>query len=198
MNNLERVIKHFLKDVSEHEMTIKQDDGVFRHIVFKKPDSGVYGFNLTTWPGYLCISGDMGTYVFSRLEDMFQFFRRDELTINSGYWHEKLVSTCTRCGDEEYSPELFRKYVLENFNMAAEDNEWDEEERVEKLEEVTDKVLYYSEESLEEAMSAACKFESDDWHLADFWEYNPKEYTVQFLWCLHAIVWGIQKYDDEK
>lgn len=191
----EKVKTRFLEDIAEHEITIKQDDGCFRHIIFRRPDSGTYRFNLTTWPGYLCISGDMGTYVFSRLSDMFDFFRRDELEINSGYWHEKLVSSCTRCGSEEYSENKFRKYVMENFEYAAEQNGWDEEEKAERLEEVQDQVLCYAEDGLHEAMRAALEFKSDDWNLNDFWEYSLEEYTHHFIWILYAIVWGIQKYD---
>ena len=28
-------------------------------------------FDIVTWPGYLCYSGDMGCFVFTRLPDMF-------------------------------------------------------------------------------------------------------------------------------
>ena len=65
----------FLGDVDWHVMTVLRDDGVHRHIRLKRPDSGSYWFDLITWPGTLCIDGDCGTYVFRRLEDMFQFFR---------------------------------------------------------------------------------------------------------------------------
>src|SRR5690348_13144744 len=89
----------FLKDVSTHEMIVIRDDGANRHIRFKRPGTSCMYFDLITWPGYLCYTGDMGTYVFSRLEDMFEFFRTDrdynkrkgrELSINPKYWGEKL------------------------------------------------------------------------------------------------------------
>ena len=67
----------FLRDVAEHEMIVVRDDGVHRHIRFKKPGTSCMHFDLITWPGYLCYTGDMGTYVFSRLTDMFEFFRTD-------------------------------------------------------------------------------------------------------------------------
>ena len=56
--------QEFLNDVRGHAMTILRDDGVHRHLRFKKPGSGTYWFDLITWPGTLCIDGDMGTYVF--------------------------------------------------------------------------------------------------------------------------------------
>lgn len=51
---------------------------------------------------YLCYTGDMGTYVFQRLTDMFEFFRTDreykkrnggKLAVNLSYWGEKLQAT---------------------------------------------------------------------------------------------------------
>ena len=52
-------------------MIVLRDDGVYRHIRFKKPGTGCMHFDLVTWPGYLCYSGDMGCYVFCRLNARF-------------------------------------------------------------------------------------------------------------------------------
>lgn len=90
--------KSFLRDVKDHVMEIRQDDGLYRSIRFQKPGRWTYGFDITTWPGYLCISGDMGCFVFARLPDMFEFFRGQKphikgdktLGINLGYWAEKV------------------------------------------------------------------------------------------------------------
>jgi len=67
----------FLRDVAEHAMLLIRDDGVSRHVRFAQPGTGCMHFDLITWPGYLCYTGDMGTYVFQRLTDMFEFFRTD-------------------------------------------------------------------------------------------------------------------------
>ncbi len=32
---------------------------------------------LSAWPGHPAYAGDMGSFVFARLDDMFQFFRTD-------------------------------------------------------------------------------------------------------------------------
>ena len=69
--------EQFLRDVAEHTMTVIREDGVSRHIRFAKPGTSCMHFDLITWPGYLCYTGDMGTYVFQRLTDMFEFFRTD-------------------------------------------------------------------------------------------------------------------------
>jgi hypothetical protein len=43
------------------------------------------GFDVVTWPGHLSISGDMGCFVFTRVDDMFTFFRGHEDAPNLGY-----------------------------------------------------------------------------------------------------------------
>lgn len=93
--------EEFLRDVSNHEMLIIRDDGLYRHIRFQRPDTSSMYFDLITWPNRLCYTGDMSTYVFSRIEDMFRFFRADRqrstrddqrLEINLSYWAEKVIS----------------------------------------------------------------------------------------------------------
>jgi hypothetical protein len=86
----------FLKHVRDHAMTIVREDGVYRHLRFRKPGTSCMGFDIITWPGYLCFCGDMGTYVFQRLQDMLQFFRtkrRDDgsWSIDHRYWAEKVM-----------------------------------------------------------------------------------------------------------
>lgn len=56
----------FLREVSQHSMTVIRDDGVNRHLRFRRPETNCMGFDLITWAGHLCYTGDMGTYVFSR------------------------------------------------------------------------------------------------------------------------------------
>lgn len=89
----------FRKDVAQHRMTVIHDHGVHRHLRFGKPGDSNLSFQITTWPGYLCYSGDMGCYVFFRVEDMFRFFRGER--INPGYWAEK-VQAEDREGVKEY------------------------------------------------------------------------------------------------
>src|SRR5258708_33733869 len=85
----------FLKDVATHEMIVRRDDGPYRHIRFQRPDTICLYFDVVTWPGFLCFSGDAGCYVFSRLPDMLEFFRYEskpagKLFINPDYWGQKV------------------------------------------------------------------------------------------------------------
>lgn len=84
--------ERFQRETARHEMTILHDDGLYRHLRARKPGSGLYWFDIVTWPGSLAIRGDINSaYVFSRMTDMFEFFQgsRDG-RINPDYWAEKL------------------------------------------------------------------------------------------------------------
>ena len=80
----------FLLDTAFHRLEIIRDDGLYRHLRMKQPGTSCYYFDIITWPGYLTVTGDMGTWTFSRIADMFDFFGPWQDGINTGYWSEKL------------------------------------------------------------------------------------------------------------
>lgn len=182
----------FLKDTATHVMTIRKEDGLYRHLNFQRPGTNCYRFDLVTWPGYLAYSGDMGCYVFSRIPDMFEFFRSDKegLRINLGYRGEK-VEARDRDGVREYSAERFIEHVQRLLN----DREASERDRrAAKFE-----VLDLAHDGQHAAYSAAMNFKGPDGtKFADFWECNSDEYTYRFIWCCYALSWGIRQYDAAK
>lgn len=210
----------FLKDVAGHTMTVIRDDGVHRHLRFRKPRpaGSEYWFDLITWPGSLCIDGDMGTYVFRRLEDMFQFFRTDReyamkrgrtLCINLGYWSEKLQAPKPRDA-EEYSAEKFREHVKEEFeewvktsepeaeySTQAERDAFDNNKRA-LWNDIESEVLDMADDGDVRAYDAAQSFKTyvvPSFNFSESWEWNCREYTFHFVWCCYAIAWGIKTYD---
>lgn len=197
MNRQEEIKEHFLKRTKNHSMEVKLDNEIYRHLVFSKNGSYNDRFELITYPRYLTIVGDMGSYTFSRVEDMFRFFRRDELKINSSYWAEKCQCN-GRYRDflKEWSDESFKESVNYQAENWAEDME--EEEREEFLSEVKSEVLAYSDDEFI-AIRKAMNFEFNKaLPFQDFWEVDATIYRYHFLWCLYAIVWGIQQYDESK
>lgn len=205
--------ERFLKDVSDHVMTIIRDDGVHRHLRFSKPGTYCMSFDIVTYPDHLVYSGDMGCYVFSRLMDMFEFFRvqrRDEeptrLHINLGYWAEKLEATDRPDGHKEYSADRFRRYVehrLEAFRQKfAEEYEADPDDtsKFDALKEAVDEhVLSYADDGGFQAHQVLDQFEHEGrrW-FTDTWEAHFDEYTFRFVWCCYALAWSIQQYDATK
>jgi len=212
--HIELIVKtHFDKDTSSHVMTVFRDDGVNRHIRFSRPDSGIFHFDLITWPGCLCYTGDMGTYVFKRLDDMFEFFRTDNGRINLSYWSEKLVAAdCNGRGDGggvvEFDGDAFTKAVNEyRLNWVRDgkrSGRLTKEQRQSLWEAIDDDVLSHIDDGEHLAMNAAYAFRWGHAHLNgtriyrfdDFFECNVTEYTHSFVWCCHAIAWGIQVYDE--
>ena len=110
----------FRSDTKDHELTILHDDGLYRHLRFRRPETGMYWFDLITWPGALAVVGDFGTgYTFRRIDDMFEFFRESGYSnsrsiIHPHYWSEKIASG--KDGVREYSEELFRQRVAEELD----------------------------------------------------------------------------------
>lgn len=211
----------FLKDVAGHQMTVMREDGVNRHIRFRRPSGSSYWFDLITWDGTLCIDGDMGTFVFRRLHDMFEFFRTDreyleskgaQLAINPGYWSEKLRAPNSRHA-EQYSADSFRQHVKESFDDWVKTSQPDEEDSTESERDqfhddkntlwsaLEDEVLSVADDGDIRSYDAAREFKCDrvpGFHMHDCWEWNCREYTFHFLWCCYAIAWGIKTYDDAK
>lgn len=214
--------EQFLRDVAEHTMTVIREDGVSRHIRFAKPSTSCMHFDLITWPGILCYTGDMGTYVFQRTTDMFEFFRHDraynqsrgrKLSINLGYWTEKLIAIDgSRHGgkvkefDDEKFKRVINEYRLDWMRDAKERGTLDKDGRRELWEAVEDEVIGVLDDGGDRAQYAAYDFNhtapSDaqrrGWQFDDLFEHDFTEYTHSIIWCCYALAWGIEKYDQSK
>lgn len=193
----------FRQDTATHELTVVQDDGVHRHLRFRRPGTYCYGFDIVTWPGHLAISGDMGAAVFTRLPDMFEFFRgapectpTGQLYINTGYWAEKCVANDGP--QKEFVPEQFRACVRELFDTFRKDESpavWLADEVWNRIE---DDVL--CAHTTEEAVGNMVNFESPNelkFSFVDAWEYSRQleDYTFHFVWRLYAIAYAVGAYD---
>lgn len=194
----------FLADTKDHAMSIIRDDGIYRHIRFQAPGTMCMHFDLITWPGYLCYTGDMGTYVFTRLRDMFEFFRTDreykqrngaKVAVNLSYWGEKLQSVDRHDGYREFSREKFKANVMD----------WiDQRGLIGKLghglrDELESEVLDAAHMGRDSAYHAASNFQWDGKDIfQDFYEVDSDDYSQRFVWCCHAISWGIEQYDKSK
>ena len=194
--------EQFLADVAKHQMAIEHDDGVFRSLRFYEPGTQNMSFRLNTWPGALAFSGDMSTFVFERLEDMFQFFRQkpykdEKIPINVGYWMEKCEAQDTRGdGMREFDPEGLRERCREYWEEHFEDD-LESDEAKECWEEIESQVLG-TDPNLVRAYDALTEFEHDGFVFQDAWEWRLTRPTFRMIWCLYAIAWGIQQYDAAK
>lgn len=205
----------FLDDVREHKMIVMRDDGMHRHIRFTRTGTSCMQFDLITWPGYLCYIGDMGTYVFSRLADMFEFFRTDreyaarrgkQLSINPGYWGEKLQAQDRCDGYRKFSEDKFKSVVTERLRSWIRDrrDQSTPAERRDLWEAVSNDVLGVDGDSggyRKQAAAHDFQYKVNDrltFDFTDFWEADVEEYSFRFMWCCYALAWGIKQYDDAK
>lgn len=184
-----RVEEQFVKNTAEHVLTVKHDDGVYRHLLFRSPKASYYWFELVTWPGALTISGDMGTFTFRREEDMFGFFGTKG-AIDLRYWAEKEQGSQEV---EEYSAQFFEQQVRQAY---AEWLEW-ENPSVADATAASEAVeaLLHGPEDIREAHDALYNFVgAGGFELTDTWEWELRDYTFRFVWCCLAIRWGIRQY----
>ncbi len=195
--DIEKELARFQRDTANHTMEVKLDNGLYRHLTFTNNGSSFYRFDLITWPGYLCISGDMGCNVFSRVEDMFEFFRRSGWQINPQYWQEK-IEDGGRDKVLQFNPDLFRERILQDVAEVAEGMSQDDAEELKT--DVEFEILDALDDGEQAAWAAVYRWNHDRLDLTDFGEYARSfcEFTVHYIWRCYAIVWGIQQYDQLK
>lgn len=229
--------ERFAKDTAAHLMTVLHDDGLYRHLRFRnhvlcndaenRPGTSAYWFDLVTWPGALTINGDCGTFTFSRLDDMFEFFRGSY--VNPQYWDEK-VRAADRSGTTVYSVDVFRQQVADEIKEAEADwpgladavaerifgglaawnveTEADARSALDQFEYLPadlpctqcedQKMALTRVKGLDVVMCPECDTRGTPFTFTDTWEWDLHNYHWQFLWCCHAIQWGIGLYDDSK
>ena len=186
----------FLRHVEGHKLIVHSDDGINRHLTFRRPETINRYFNITTWPGYLTISGDMGCYVFARLPDMFEFFREKE--INPSYWGEKLQAISRTESYRVFSESFYRRAVVSDFKAyyppgtpgrmeAWKDFRW----------EFLD---HFAPSSVSEAVEAVHSYRDPFGRskFQEFWDHNLEDYSYHFIWCCRAIQWAVERYDEHK
>lgn len=198
--------ERFARDTDAHQMTVLHDDGLYRHLHFRQPKTGIYWFDLITVPGTLIFQGDGESYVFTRIEDMFEFFRGPVGRINPQYWAEKLTSV-RREGVMVYDEDIFKAHVEEAVTDALRDDPTltglTESVHQEVLDSDSGEIGF--EELALRAVGdfAFYKNESDrydyskspDFQFSDICDWNCRDYDWWFLWACHGIVWGIAQYD---
>lgn len=186
MNNAEKA-KQYL-DKRDYKMEVLQDSGVFRTLKFMHDNSHNGYFMITTWPGHLCISGDMGTYVFSRIHDMIEFFNGDG--INPGYWSEKLQSESRFGGG-------YKKFCIDTFekNIAKEKSqliEWadGDDVKIEEIKEAFEPAKYIGDEY--EAIDFIRNLDAPGFEACEFsW---PDKLTFHYLFACYAINYACNTY----
>lgn len=207
----------FLIDTALHRLEIIRDDGLYRHLRMQQPGNSCYHYDVITWPGYLTVTGDMGTWTFSRTYDMFRFFGGWTGEINTGYWSEKLEAGAGRSAysflAQEYDHDEFcsslrewlSSYFEEDDEEIERDVDWDDESDDPDSDKtrIREIVRDLCREDLGNDMLAYRAVYDADWpECVDVWELcadiTYKSYSSHFRWILFAITWAISKYHNAK
>lgn len=199
----------FIRDVSRHEMSVIRDDGLYRHLRFQRPGSSAYYFDLVTWPGYLAVTGDMGTWTFSRVTDMFDFFTdkhfgtRESFLINPGYWSEKFQSGAAGSRRDgpcyEFDPDDFDKRLqlwLDNYLEDCTDED-DRESVSDNIRQLKGNDFRTDSEAYYEVKDCFWPNSVDTYDLMENIG-SCQRHPFHYLWACYAIVWGIERYRNNK
>jgi hypothetical protein len=177
----EKAAEHFEQATADHEMEIIHDEGLWRHLRFRSPETWNYGYDLITWPGSLAIDGDLVSgLIFQRTQDMIDFFRSGP-SINPGYWSEKITNPAARDATRRYSPDRLAEHIaeLDSDEVKA---QWAEH------------ILYRDLEFEYQAREAISDFKPiSDWA----WEWDLREWDHVFLMICWAIRTGAQRYREQ-
>lgn len=194
-------LESFLKDVIDHQLVVNLDQGVYRDITVKKPNSIDRHYNITTRPGFLIFTGDMGDFVFERTNDMFRFFRSDDgYQINTGYWGEKVQAGEISKFDIDTANESVKSYLINYLEDLDLSDSEDKEKSKQALEAVNDFISgqYSSEFDFWNEINSWDADEAGGLELNDFFEAPTTAKTFHFVWACYAIVHAIKLYDGYK
>ena len=193
MSQYKPTVEEFLRDVKDHQLTIKLDQGVYRHLVCaNKNGSWNQRFEIITAPHSLLIRGDMGAVAFSRIEDMFQFFSSDPAKINPYYWGEKIEGLDADGGRNAYK--FNGDYFREKLMHRVYDSDTGSESPDEIMEQLDNCVDWQDEEAI--VIRAVGDFESNErFSFTDVWEINATVPLGRFIWLCRAICWAIGEYE---
>jgi len=170
------------RNMVNHVITMKRSDSLYRHYRCQTPGTWCFGFDIVTWPGSLCFTGDLGEYVFQREPDMIQFMGivcgKDPIDYH--YAAEKCRAS--RDGLTEFSEQKFRSRVRERLRERPRDKDAKAKARV---------ILDEFEEYNDPHGAVRAMYESGLWDGSDL--PSVQTYTFGFVLCVNAIRWFCER-----
>lgn len=195
---------NYLNCTKNHRMTVLNDDGLYRNIRVENPDSFSYHYTITTVPGYLMVTGDMGSYTFSRLRDMFEFhsikWDREVPTIDYNYWAEKCQAVAKHRDIYVYKQEELEKYAKETLKEMLDDYNFSDKYKEEIMTDFQEEVLEWlnGDEYSDMQLVMEFSFLDETYRIRPFEDIftdgNFKEICVSFKWVCWAIAHTVRDY----
>ncbi len=165
------------KAFARHTITQRLNDGMFRSWRCMTQGSWAYGFDITTIPGSLILTGDLGTLVVSREVDMIPWCRGS--VDSTSYFAEKVAS---EIATKEFNRDKLRAWIDERLN--------------------DDELKLKDRTTLEDIRDWQLDDNGEDWfyrELEDVWAGedppNWRDWKPQFLWQRDAVRWFVNNLD---
>lgn len=179
---------HARESFADHEMTVMEDNGKYRHLRFARPGehSWDHWFEIVTWPGRTFVGGDIEDFVFCRGIELF-----DRPDINPQHWAEKLTGHGS-AGVRTYSRPMLDRQVEEAFAEAADGRPdgWLDEVRAAW----SDHVSWTDMAHEWPAAEATQNFKHGSFTFCDGWEWDLKDWDYHFLLSCWAAWRGAAIY----
>lgn len=178
-------VKRKIADVAElahqafagHTLTTLADRGPFRQWRCGKPGCCNHAFRVTTWPGVLIVTGDLGALVLERDADMVAWARGAIHSVD--YFASKAARELEV---KEFDPDVAREWIdlrVAEYGMGAE---------------LAADLRSALEDGGEHAFSTALwesgHVDGEDWPECD-------NYTSAFLWCREALLWLLARLPEQ-
>lgn len=182
------------KAFAEHKIRMRLNQGMFRSWRCQKPETWCYGFDITTTPGALLVTGDIGTLVVERTNDMISWASSAVRSID--YFAQKVPhEIATEKFDIEVAKEWIGDEIAEcrrNYAEAVEfmntNAQKDFDEQLGKLSDLKITLDEYGEHGFITELADSGLVDGCDWP-------NFKNYTSSFLWQREAVKWFIENMD---
>lgn len=175
----------------KHELKLLCNQELFRSWHLSSPGTSVCYFDITTIPGSLFITGDIGDLILTRESDMISWARKAVGSIE--YFASKVPNEIQT---REYDPEVAKAWIYEMLQLDSLEDEGDDvfqllgdSTREALLEIYRDQYWDYGNEY--ETMLAI-----HDSGVLDGCDIpNLTNYTSNFLWCREALLFFFTKLD---
>ena len=177
------------KRFEKFEIHERSRNGVYRSWFCNEPGHWDCSFTITTIPGYLFVTGDLGDLVVARVYDMLPWCRRS--VHSTGYFFEKISLEIKKT---EFSRELVEEWIKERIDeikSRTEDDDDDIEAYADELrtlnEVLDDGFDDYGEEHFAEVLQPSydgCDY--PDWHI----------YSRQVLCLREAVRWFVMHHSE--
>lgn len=170
---LDQVRSRIVHDLKDHVVTQQLNQGPFRHFLCKKPgDSNCY-FEVTTIPGRLFISGDMGTCVWERSLDMLEWAR-------GASYDYAATKVSQEINIKEFSSDAAHEWISQTWTDGDIDTQT-KDKLLKALTRLDNENVFY-----DTLIKSDCETHTDG---------ACEIFTYHYLWQFEAIQWLLRKLD---